>query len=74
MNQPVVSSDGKDVPKLTPEEMEKARKAFLLGRFLKSARGYWGPSGEKVAWLCTLALLLLIVSNLAFQYLSLIHI
>jgi putative ATP-binding cassette transporter len=63
-----VSSAGGDAPKLTPEEMERARKAFLLQRFLKSARGFWGPSGEKVAWLCSLALLLLIVSNLAFQY------
>ncbi len=68
MNQNKVSPVGDDVTKLSPEKMESARKSFLLRRFLISARGYWGFSGEKVAWICTLGLLLLILANLCFQY------
>ena len=55
-------------PELTPEEAEQARKKYLLKRFWISARHYWGSSGDKFAWPCTLGLLALIGINVGFQY------
>jgi putative ATP-binding cassette transporter len=53
---------------LSPEEAEQARKDYLLTRFWISARGYWGKKGDRLAWLFTIGLLLLIVANVGFQY------
>jgi putative ATP-binding cassette transporter len=55
-------------PELTPEEAEQARKDYLLTRFWISARGYWGRNGDRLAWLFTIGLLILIVANVGFQY------
>lgn len=53
---------------LTPEQTEQARRAYLFKRFWTSARGYWGRDGDKLAWLCSIALLTLIGLNVGFQY------
>ena len=55
-------------PDLTPQEAEQARKDYLLMRFWISARGFWGGSGDRLAWLFSLGLLALIVTNVGFQY------
>jgi putative ATP-binding cassette transporter len=55
-------------PELSPEEAEQARKDYLLTRFWISARGYWGRNGDRLAWLFSAGLLLLIVGHVAFQY------
>src|SRR5712675_2228955 len=55
-------------PELTPEEAEEARKDYLLTRFWISARGYWGKNGDRLAWLFSIGLLLLIITNVGFQY------
>jgi putative ATP-binding cassette transporter len=55
-------------PQMSPEEAEQVRKDYLLTRFWISARGYWGRSGDKLAWLFTIGLLALIVANVGFQY------
>src|SRR5215213_2059451 len=55
-------------PELTPEEAEQARKDYLLTRFWISAKGFWGKRGDKLAWLFTIGLLALIVTNVGFQY------
>jgi putative ATP-binding cassette transporter len=55
-------------PQMSPEEAEQARKDYLLTRFWISARGYWGRGGDRLAWLFTIGLLLLIVANVGFQY------
>src|SRR6478736_6158045 len=55
-------------PELTPEEAEQARRDYLLTRFWISARGYWGRGGDRLAWLFTIGLLMLIVANVGFQY------
>jgi putative ATP-binding cassette transporter len=55
-------------PELSPEEAEQARKDYLLTRFWISARGYWGRNGDRLVWLFTIGLLLLIVANVGFQY------
>ena len=55
-------------PELTPEEAEQARKDYLLTRFWISARGFWGKSGDRLAWLFSIGLLILIVANVGFQY------
>src|SRR5712672_3888704 len=55
-------------PEITPEEAEQARKDYLLTRFWISARGYWGKTGDRLAWVFTIGLLLLIIANVGFQY------
>ncbi|MBX5001450.1 ABC transporter ATP-binding protein/permease [Rhizobium lentis] len=55
-------------PKLTPEEAEQARKRYLLRRFWISARRYWGSSGDRLAWPCSIGLLVMICMNVGFQY------
>ncbi|MBR1196294.1 ABC transporter ATP-binding protein/permease [Bradyrhizobium sp. AUGA SZCCT0240] len=55
-------------PELSPEEAEQARKDYLLTRFWISARGYWGKSGDRLAWFFSIGLLILIVVNVGFQY------
>src|SRR5215510_69339 len=53
---------------MSPEEIEKARKSYLLKRFWVSARGFWGESGERIAWIASVGLPLLIVFYVAVQY------
>jgi putative ATP-binding cassette transporter len=55
-------------PNLSPEEAEQVRKEYLLTRFWISARGYWGRDGDKLAWVFSIGLLVLIVVNVGFQY------
>jgi putative ATP-binding cassette transporter len=55
-------------PEWTEEEAEQARKDYLLTRFWISARGFWGKGGDRLAWIFTIGLLILIVANVGFQY------
>jgi putative ATP-binding cassette transporter len=55
-------------PEWTPEEAEQARKDYLLTRFWISARGFWGRGGNRLAWPFSIGLLILIVTNVGFQY------
>jgi putative ATP-binding cassette transporter len=75
----VVAEDGDQVeppppemvepdPELSSEEAEQIRKEYLLTRFWISARGYWGRNGDKLAWLFSIGLLILIGANVGFQY------
>jgi len=60
----VVESD----PEMSAEEVEEARKDYLLTRFWISARGFWGKKGDRLAWAFSVGLLILIVANVGFQY------
>jgi vitamin B12/bleomycin/antimicrobial peptide transport system ATP-binding/permease protein len=53
---------------LSAEEAEQLRKDYLLTRFWISARGYWSRKGDRLAWPGTIALSLLIVATVGFQY------
>src|SRR3954468_250345 len=75
----VVAEDGAQVeppppevvepdPEWSAEEAEQARKDYLLTRFWISARGFWGKGGDRLAWLFSIGLLLLIVGTVGFQY------
>src|ERR1700688_2708130 len=55
-------------PEWTEEEAEQARKDYLLTRFWISARGFWGRGGDRLAWIFTIGLLFLIITNVGFQY------
>src|SRR3954453_4719026 len=55
-------------PELSAEEAEQVRKDYLLTRFWISARGYWGKTGDRLAWVFTIGLLVLIVAHVGFQY------
>src|SRR2546429_5678366 len=53
---------------LSPEEAEQARKEYLLTRFWISAKGFWGRNGDRLAWILSIGLLILIVANVGLQY------
>ena len=53
---------------MSPEEAEQARKRYLLERFWISGRGFWGKRGDRIAWIASVGLLLLIIFNVAVQY------
>src|SRR6476661_8391280 len=55
-------------PELSPEEAEQTRKDYLLTRFWISAKGFWGAGGDRLAWAFSIGLLILIVTNVGFQY------
>ena len=55
-------------PELTPEQAEQARKSYLLTRFWITAKGFWGKSGDRLAWMFSIGLLVLIVANVGVQY------
>src|SRR5215510_14698118 len=55
-------------PEMTPEEVEEARKDYLLTRFWISARGFWSRNGDRLAWPFSLGLAALIVLTVGFQY------
>src|SRR6266403_812642 len=55
-------------PEMSAEEAEQARKDYLLTRFWISARGFWGRNGDRLAWILSIGLLVLIVANVGFQY------
>src|ERR1700686_514770 len=55
-------------PDLSPEDAEQARKDYLLTRFWISAKGFWGKDGDRLAWIFSTGLLILIVINVGFQY------
>ncbi len=55
-------------PDLSPEDAEQARKDYLLTRFWISARGFWGTGGDQLAWVFSIGLVILIVTNVGFQY------
>src|SRR6202051_3421106 len=55
-------------PDLSPEEAEQTRKDYLLTRFWISAKGFWGNSGDRLAWIFSIVLVILIVTNVGFQY------
>ncbi|MGY8679012.1 ABC transporter ATP-binding protein/permease [Bradyrhizobium sp. UFLA05-153] len=62
---PEILESGAD---LSPEEIEEARKDYLLTRFWISARGFWGPNGDRLAWPFSIGLGVLIVATVGFQY------
>lgn len=55
-------------PDLSPEEIEQARKDYLLTRFWISARGFWSRKGDRLAWPLSIGLVALIVLTVGFQY------
>ena len=44
------------------------KRRYLLRRFWKSAAGFWGKRGERVSWVLSGTLLLIILLNLATSY------
>ena len=50
------------------EASNRLRRRLLLARFWRSARGFWGPHGDRLAWLLTGTILLTILLYLAASY------
>ena len=57
-----------ETDELSPEEAEQARKQYLLKRFWIAARGYWSSRGDRLAWVATIGLFVLIVATVVVQY------
>lgn len=53
---------------LDEEKREKVRRAYLLRRFWHSAVGFWGRDGDRLAWILSLGLLVLVLLTVAAQY------
>ncbi len=53
---------------LNPNDRSLLQKKLLVRRFLASARGYWLSGGDRLAWVLTGGLLLLVIANLVAQY------
>jgi putative ATP-binding cassette transporter len=62
---PEVTDDTDD---LTPEEAERLRRRYLLDLFWRTARGFWGAHGTRMAWVLSITLVGLIVLNVTIQY------
>src|SRR6266508_3866511 len=52
----------------TPDEAEALRIRHLVRRFWASARGFWGREGERIAWILTIGLLILLVLELIISF------
>ena len=50
------------------EASNRLRRRLLLRRFWRSARGFWGPGGDRLAWLLTGTILLTVLLYLAAAY------
>ncbi len=50
------------------EASNRLRRRLLLARFWRSARGLWGPHGDRLAWLLTGTILLTVLLYLAASY------
>ena len=50
------------------EASNRLRRRLLLARFWRSARDFWGPRGDRLAWLLTGTILLTILLYLAASY------
>jgi putative ATP-binding cassette transporter len=50
------------------EASNRLRRRLLLARFWRSARGFWAPPGDRLAWLLTGTILLTVLLYLAASY------
>jgi putative ATP-binding cassette transporter len=50
------------------DEHGASKRRYLARRFWRSALGFWSRHGDRAAWLLTLALLVILVGQLAIQY------
>jgi putative ATP-binding cassette transporter len=53
---------------LEPADAGELKKRYLLRRFWKSAAEFWGKRGERLSWVLSGALLLIILLNLATSF------
>jgi vitamin B12/bleomycin/antimicrobial peptide transport system ATP-binding/permease protein len=60
--------DSKIADLAADEASYRLRRRLLLGRFWLSARGFWRPRGDRLAWLLTATILLTVLLYLAASY------
>jgi putative ATP-binding cassette transporter len=67
--EPLSADEQAELDAFAKGEEAQLKKKFLLRRFLRSARGFWRPQlGDRLSWILTISLLVLILANLAAQY------
>ncbi len=65
----VSENDREQLEAFAKGEREKLERSYLLRRFWRTATGFWMSRGrDRLAWLLTASLLILILLNLAAQY------
>jgi putative ATP-binding cassette transporter len=61
--EPAVLDDGAG-----EEDLEQSRRRALMQVFLRTARGFWGGQGDRLAWMLTIGLLVVVLLSLGVQY------
>ena len=62
------ADDEKVIADLDQQERDALHAKILLGLFWQVASGFWRRNGDRLAWILTIGLLVLIVANIAAQY------
>ena len=50
------------------EDVHELRRRYLIRRFWRSARGFWGRRGRKTAWFLSIGLIVILLLNVAAAY------
>jgi putative ATP-binding cassette transporter len=50
------------------EDVHELRRSYLLRRFWRTARGFWGRGGRKTAWALSIGLVVILVLNVTASY------
>jgi putative ATP-binding cassette transporter len=61
-------NDADEPQTLSAAETEQLRRRYLLRRFWRTALGFWGRRGGRLAWVLSAVLLLIIAVNVAATY------
>ncbi len=50
------------------EDTDELRRQYLLRRFWQTAAGFWSKRGQRIAWVLSIALFVIILLNIAASY------
>ena len=65
---PVSEEDRAQLEEFAAGEREKLERKYLLRRFWRTATGFWINGADRLAWVFSISLLVLILLNLGAQY------
>jgi putative ATP-binding cassette transporter len=65
---PVSETDKEQLEEFAAGERERLERKYLLRRFWRTATGFWLNGADRLAWVLSISLLVLILLNLGAQY------
>jgi len=65
---PVSETDEEQLEEFAAGERERLERKYLLRRFWRTATGFWFGGADRLAWVLSISLLMLILLNLGAQY------